>query len=101
MKAVSEGDRKQGPMNKALDLFCRFSTGLALMGFVFGPRPSIAQITSTHPNPETVTVHVAPSGSERVPDTLFGGFLEPIPIRMSRVNRLYIFSESGSYPKTA
>jgi alpha-N-arabinofuranosidase len=65
-------------MTKGLDLFCRFSTGLVLIGIAFNSRSSAAQITSTHPNPATVTVHIAVSGSERVPDTLFGSFLEPI-----------------------
>jgi alpha-N-arabinofuranosidase len=65
-------------MTKALDLFCRLSTALVLIGLAFSPRSSSAQITSTHPNPATVTVHVGSSGSERVPDTLFGSFLEPI-----------------------
>jgi alpha-N-arabinofuranosidase len=65
-------------MTKRLDLFCRFCTPLVVIGMASGPRSSAAQITSTHPNPATVTVHVASSGSERVPDTLFGSFLEPI-----------------------
>ncbi len=37
-----------------------------------------AQITTTHPNSATVTVHVSAHGTQTIPDTLFGGFLEPI-----------------------
>ena len=37
-----------------------------------------AQITVTRPNPPTVTVKVSAHGTIRVPDTLFGSFLEPI-----------------------
>lgn len=65
-------------MTKAHPLFSRLCTGLTLATLACSARFSVAQITSTHPNPATVTVHVASSGSERVPDTLFGSFLEPI-----------------------
>ena len=37
-----------------------------------------AQITVLRPTPDTVTVHVGAEGTERVPDTIFGSFLEPI-----------------------
>jgi alpha-L-arabinofuranosidase len=37
-----------------------------------------AQINIERALPQTVTVHVAANGSERVPDTIFGSFLEPI-----------------------
>jgi alpha-N-arabinofuranosidase len=37
-----------------------------------------AQITTGRPMPATVMVHVGPEGTERVPDTVFGSFLEPI-----------------------
>jgi len=40
--------------------------------------PIAAQITVSHPMPATVTVHVGAEGTERVPDTIFGSFLEPI-----------------------
>jgi alpha-N-arabinofuranosidase len=36
------------------------------------------QISIARPMPATVTVHVGAEGTERVPDTLFGSFLEPI-----------------------
>lgn len=37
-----------------------------------------AQITISRPMPATVTVHVAPQGTQRVPAAIFGSFLEPI-----------------------
>lgn len=37
-----------------------------------------AQITMSRPMPGTVTVHVSATGAERVPDRIFGSFLEPI-----------------------
>lgn len=37
-----------------------------------------AQITVVKPMPSTVTVRVDPNGTEKVPDTIFGSFLEPI-----------------------
>jgi len=37
-----------------------------------------AQITRAHAMPETVTVHVGADGTERIPETIFGSFLEPI-----------------------
>ncbi|MGH9345274.1 MAG: alpha-L-arabinofuranosidase C-terminal domain-containing protein [Terriglobia bacterium] len=37
-----------------------------------------AQITPGRPMPAIVTVHVGAQGTERVPDTIFGSFLEPI-----------------------
>jgi alpha-L-arabinofuranosidase len=39
---------------------------------------SFAQISPSHPMPQTVTVQVGAEGTERVPDTIFGSFLEPI-----------------------
>jgi alpha-L-arabinofuranosidase len=65
-------------MTKGNVLFRRFSTGLVLIGIALGSRSSAAQITAAQPNPATVTVHVASSGSEHVPSTIFGSFLEPI-----------------------
>ena len=50
-------------------------TALFLAAFCI---PAGAQITVSRPMPATVTVHVGDQGSERVPDTLFGSFLEPI-----------------------
>src|SRR5580692_5882585 len=41
-------------------------------------RGALAQITEVRGNPATVTVHVGAEGSERVPDSIFGSFLEPI-----------------------
>jgi alpha-N-arabinofuranosidase len=41
-------------------------------------RGAFAQITEARPNPATVTVHVGAEGTERVPDSIFGSFLEPI-----------------------
>ncbi len=37
-----------------------------------------AQITTSRPMPNTVTVHVSATGTQRVPDAIFGSFLEPI-----------------------
>lgn len=37
-----------------------------------------AQIQQSSTRPSTVTVHVGATGTERVPDTIFGSFLEPI-----------------------
>jgi len=37
-----------------------------------------AQITRARAMPETVTVHVGADGTERIPETIFGSFLEPI-----------------------
>ncbi|MGB6722278.1 MAG: alpha-L-arabinofuranosidase C-terminal domain-containing protein [Terracidiphilus sp.] len=37
-----------------------------------------AQISESRPMPAVVTVRVGPAGTERVPDGLFGSFLEPI-----------------------
>ncbi|MDE3148403.1 MAG: hypothetical protein KGL37_02945, partial [Acidobacteriota bacterium] len=37
-----------------------------------------AQITLAHPMPGAVAVHVSSEGTERVPKTIFGSFLEPI-----------------------
>ncbi len=37
-----------------------------------------AQITSGHPNPAVVNVRVSSGGTQQIPDTIFGGFLEPI-----------------------
>ncbi len=37
-----------------------------------------AQINPSRPMPGTVIVHVASTGTERIPDTIFGSFLEPI-----------------------
>src|SRR5580692_4227675 len=39
---------------------------------------SFAQISPSRPMPQTVTVKVGAEGTERVPDTIFGSFLEPI-----------------------
>lgn len=37
-----------------------------------------AQVSVGTPMPSTVTVHVMPTGEQRIPDTIFGSFLEPI-----------------------
>jgi alpha-N-arabinofuranosidase len=37
-----------------------------------------AQVTVTRPMPPVVTVHVEAAGTERIADTVFGSFLEPI-----------------------
>ena len=39
---------------------------------------TFAQVTPSRPMPATVTVHVGARGNERVPETIFGSFLEPI-----------------------
>jgi alpha-N-arabinofuranosidase len=39
---------------------------------------AVAQITMARPMPATVTVHVGAQGTERVPASIFGSFLEPI-----------------------
>ncbi len=44
----------------------------------FGVARIVAQITVSRPLPAAVTVHVSPTGTERVSDTVFGSFLEPI-----------------------
>ncbi len=43
-----------------------------------GTFAACAQVTPSRPMPPTVTVHVGNEGTERVPDTIFGSFLEPI-----------------------
>jgi alpha-N-arabinofuranosidase len=53
---------------------CLLAGGL-LMGFA---GVTWGQISVARPMPATVTVHVAPTGQQRVPDTIFGSFLEPI-----------------------
>jgi alpha-N-arabinofuranosidase len=53
----------------------------ALLSFFFLPSflvRSQAQITVSRPMPATVTVTVGGEGTDRVPPTLFGAFLEPI-----------------------
>lgn len=45
---------------------------------MFTSRGAIAQFTEARPNPAMVTVHVGAEGSDRVPDSIFGSFLEPI-----------------------
>jgi alpha-N-arabinofuranosidase len=40
--------------------------------------PMNAQITESRPMPSTVTVRVGAAGMERIPDSIFGSFLEPI-----------------------
>jgi len=53
--------------------------GVATLALLFaGATSATAQITITKPMPQTVTVHVADHGSEKIPDTIFGSFLEPI-----------------------
>ena len=50
-----------------------------LCGIVLIPVHGVfAQITAARPMPATVTVHVGAEGTERVPETIFGSFLEPI-----------------------
>src|SRR5579862_453192 len=40
--------------------------------------PVNGQITPSRPMPDTVTVKVGAEGRERIPETIFGSFLEPI-----------------------
>lgn len=47
------------------------------MGMI-ASRGAIAQITEARPNPAIVTVHIGAEGRERIPDSIFGSFLEPI-----------------------
>lgn len=47
-------------------------------GILVGATGAFAQITPARSMPATVTVHVSDHGSERVPATIFGSFLEPI-----------------------
>ena len=47
-------------------------------GILVGAAAALAQITPSRPMPATVTVRVSDQGTERVPDTIFGTFLEPI-----------------------
>lgn len=65
-------------MKKTSDLLTKACTPLLTTAMAFAPGVAAAQVTLSHPNPPAVTVHVASSGTERVPDTLFGSFLEPI-----------------------
>jgi alpha-N-arabinofuranosidase len=51
-------------------------SGIAAL--LLGTVAACAQITPSRPMPPTVTVHVGNEGTERVPDTIFGSFLEPI-----------------------
>src|ERR1700761_5202870 len=48
----------------------------ALLGVAF--TGAQAQITPAHAGPSTATVHISSTGTQKVPDTIFGGFLEPI-----------------------
>ncbi len=48
-----------------------------LVGFA-SATAATAQITDARAMPASVTVHVSAKGTDRVPDTLFGSFLEPI-----------------------
>lgn len=50
----------------------------ALAFAAFGATSLNAQITQEKPMPATVTVHVGSKGTEQVPKTVFGSFLEPI-----------------------
>jgi alpha-N-arabinofuranosidase len=53
----------------------------ALLPFFLLPVLSVAvnaQITPGRPMPDTVTVKVGAEGKERIPETIFGSFLEPI-----------------------
>lgn len=45
---------------------------------VIATSPLRAQIAVQRPTPPVVTVHIAASGEQRIPDTIFGSFLEPI-----------------------
>lgn len=45
---------------------------------IFAADTALAQITPSRPMPATVTVHVSDHGTESVPATIFGSFLEPI-----------------------
>ena len=55
------------------------NAGAILFAMVLGAAGMApAQITTAHPMPAVVTVHVDPRGSQRIPATLFGSFLEPI-----------------------
>lgn len=47
-------------------------------GFATSAAGILAQITPSRPMPAGITVHVGEQGTERVPDTIFGTFLEPI-----------------------
>jgi alpha-L-arabinofuranosidase len=50
------------------------AAGALLLGAAAGS----AQITISRPMPATVTVHVSSQGTERIPSSVFGSFLEPI-----------------------
>lgn len=64
----------------------RFSKGGSSISarFVFSSMVSLlaipvaAQITQGRPTPPEVVVHVAAAGTQKIPDTIFGSFLEPI-----------------------
>jgi alpha-N-arabinofuranosidase len=51
-------------------------SGIAAL--LLGTVTACAQIIPSRPMPPTVTVRVGNEGTERVPDTIFGSFLEPI-----------------------
>jgi alpha-L-arabinofuranosidase len=55
--------------------FCSLGVSIAVL---IATAEVSAQITPSRPMPATVTVHVGAEGTERVPDTIFGSFLEPI-----------------------
>lgn len=53
--------------------------GVIALAAIFGNAGSArAQITVARPMPATVTVHVSDKGTQQIPATIFGSFLEPI-----------------------
>jgi len=58
----------------------KFACGLFGAGAVAAVAASgaYAQVSPSRPMPATVTVHIGAEGTERVTDTIFGSFLEPI-----------------------
>lgn len=59
-------------------VWCAWTKRVATLAFVAGTTYAGAQITSSHPTPAEVIVHVSSNGAGTIPDTIFGGFLEPI-----------------------
>ena len=51
---------------------------MVVAAFLAGSSTVRAQIAVAQPMPATVTVHVSDRGTTRIPDTIFGSFLEPI-----------------------
>jgi alpha-N-arabinofuranosidase len=72
-KPIASEDKLKQPNRWTFPLVVGFATVVTL-----GMAIARAQITVFRATPPSVTVHVASSGTDRIPDTIFGSFLEPI-----------------------